>query len=105
MQLAMGFWLVGFLTSVLKVFFISQLSFCVPKVVNHFYCDINPLLNLSCTEWSVAEMVDFALALFILLIPLSIITISYVCMINTILCIHRTALVGVDPQDQVQSLI
>ncbi|NXM76563.1 OR6B1 protein, partial [Serilophus lunatus] len=84
-QLAIGSWLVGFLMSVLKVFFISQLSFCGPSVVNHFYCDISPLLNLSCSKRLVAKMVDFVLALLILLIPLSVIVISYVCIISTIL--------------------
>ncbi|NXF11888.1 OR6B1 protein, partial [Smithornis capensis] len=84
-QLAMGSWLVGFLMSLLKVFFISQLSFCGPSVINHFYCDISPLLNLSCTKRLIAEMVDFVLALLILLIPLSVIVISYVCIISTIL--------------------
>ncbi|NXL39348.1 OR6B1 protein, partial [Glaucidium brasilianum] len=87
MQLAMGSWLIGFLTSVLKVFFISQLSFCGPSVINHFYCDISPLLKLSCSERLVAEMVDFVFALLILLIPLSVIIISYMCIISTILCI------------------
>ncbi|NWX40870.1 OR6B1 protein, partial [Steatornis caripensis] len=87
MQLAMGSWLVGFLTSVLKVIFISQLSFCGPNVINHFYCDIHPLLNLSCTERLVAETVDFVFALLILLIPLSVIIMSYMCIISTILCL------------------
>ncbi|XP_075027127.1 olfactory receptor 6B1-like [Calonectris borealis] len=87
MQLAMGSWLVGFLTSVLKVFFIFQLSSCGPNVINHFYCDISPLLNLSCTERLVAEMVDFVFALLFLLISLSLIVISYMCIISIILCI------------------
>ncbi|NXE99108.1 OR6B1 protein, partial [Menura novaehollandiae] len=87
MQLAIGSWLVGFLMSVLKVFFISQLSFCGPSVINHFYCNISPLLNLSCTKWLVAEMVDFVLALLVLLIPLSVIIISYTSIISTILFI------------------
>ncbi|NXF40498.1 OR6B1 protein, partial [Nyctibius bracteatus] len=86
-QLAMGSSLVGFLTSVLTVIFISQLSFCGLNVINHFYCDISPLLNLSCTERLVAEMVDFVFALLILLIPFSVIIISYMCIISTILCI------------------
>ncbi|KFV18958.1 Olfactory receptor 6B1, partial [Tauraco erythrolophus] len=86
MQLAVGSWLVGFLTSMLKVFFISQLSFCGPNVINHFYCDISPLLNLSCTEQLVAETVDFIFALLILFIPLFVIIISYMCIISTTLC-------------------
>ncbi|NXO70032.1 OR6B1 protein, partial [Phainopepla nitens] len=88
-QLATGSWLLGFLIAVLKVFFISQLSFCGPSVINHFYCDIGPLLNLSCAQQRVAEVVDFVLALIILLIPLSVIIISYTCIISTILLIPK----------------
>ncbi|NXG77200.1 OR6B1 protein, partial [Baryphthengus martii] len=88
-QLAMGSWMVGFLISVIKIIFISQLSFCGPNVINHFYCDISPLLNLSCTERLVAEMVDFVFALLILLIPVSVIMISYIYIISTILCIPK----------------
>ncbi|XP_014749071.1 PREDICTED: olfactory receptor 6B1-like, partial [Sturnus vulgaris] len=88
-QLATGSWLLGFLTSVLKVFFISQLSFCGPSTINHFYCDVSPLLNLSCSERSLAEMVDFISALVLLLIPLSVIIISYSCIISTILLVPK----------------
>ncbi|NXB48357.1 OR6B1 protein, partial [Leucopsar rothschildi] len=88
-QLATGSWLLGFLTSVLKVFFISQLSFCGPSIINHFYCDISPLLNLSCSERGLAEMVDFISALFLLLVPLSVIIVSYTCIISTILLIPQ----------------
>nr|XP_034957532.1 olfactory receptor 6B1-like [Zootoca vivipara] len=85
LQLAVGSWLAGFLISMLKVFFISRLSFCGPNIINHFFCDISPLLNLSCTDRTVAEMVDFVFALLILIIPLSVTIGSYVCIIGTIL--------------------
>ncbi|NXQ27562.1 OR6B1 protein, partial [Alaudala cheleensis] len=85
LQLATGSWLLGFLISVLKVSFISQLSFCSPGLINHFYCDVSPLLNLSCTQRRLAETVDFISALFTLLIPLSVIIISYICISSTIL--------------------
>ncbi|NXC55106.1 OR6B1 protein, partial [Aleadryas rufinucha] len=86
-QLATGSWLLGFLLSVLKVSFISQLSFCGPGVIDHFYCDISPLLSLSCSQRRAAEMVDFVSALLILLLPLSVVVISYICIINTVLLI------------------
>ncbi|NXO30320.1 OR6B1 protein, partial [Cisticola juncidis] len=54
---------IGFFTS-----FISQLSFCGPRL---------------------AELVDFVAALFNLLIPLSVIVISYACIISTILFIPK----------------
>ncbi|NWT61667.1 OLF6 protein, partial [Erythrocercus mccallii] len=87
LQLAAASWLLGFLIAALKVSFISQLSFCSPSLVNHFYCDISPLLSLSCAERRLAETVDFISALFILLIPLSVIIVSYTCIISTVLLI------------------
>uniref|UniRef100_H9GT74 Olfactory receptor n=1 Tax=Anolis carolinensis TaxID=28377 RepID=H9GT74_ANOCA len=90
LHLAVGSWLTGFLISMLKVFFISCLNFCGPNTINHFFCDISPLLNLSCTDRTVAEMVDFVFALIILIIPLSVNIGSYVCIIVTILHIPTT---------------
>ncbi|CAM9815016.1 unnamed protein product [Bubo scandiacus] len=85
MQLAMGSWLVGFLISVLKVFFISQLSFCGPNKINHYFCDISPLLNISCSDSSLAELVDFILALIVIMVPLCTVVTSYICIIFTVL--------------------
>ncbi|XP_062992608.1 olfactory receptor 6B1-like [Elgaria multicarinata webbii] len=85
MQLAVGSWLTGFLASMLKVIFISRLPFCGPNIINHFFCDISPLLNMACEDMTVAEIVDFVLALIILLVPLSVTVVSYVCIIGTIL--------------------
>ncbi|KAF7237985.1 Olfactory receptor 6B1 [Varanus komodoensis] len=85
LQLAVGSWFCGFLISLLKVFFISHLSFCGQNIINHFFCDISPLLNLSCTDRTEAEMVDFVFALIILVIPLMVTIGSYVCIINTVL--------------------
>ncbi|NXL82695.1 OR6B1 protein, partial [Leptocoma aspasia] len=89
LQLATGSWLLGFLIALLKVSFISQLSFCGPGVINHFYCDVSPLLRLSCAQRRAAEVVDFISALFVLLIPLSVIIISYNCIIRTVLLIPK----------------
>ncbi|NXG94200.1 OR6B1 protein, partial [Stercorarius parasiticus] len=89
-QLATCSWLIGFLASMLKVFFISQLSFCGSNVINHFFCDISPLLNISCADMTMAEIVDFILALLILLVPLSVTIISYICIISAILHIPTT---------------
>lgn len=83
-QLGLLSWVFGFSISLVKVIFISRLSFCGPGVINHFFCDISPVLNLSCTDMSVAELVDFILALVILLIPLSITVLSYLFIIISI---------------------
>ncbi|XP_075065350.1 olfactory receptor 6B1-like [Mixophyes fleayi] len=84
-KLALISWISGFTITVIKIYFISKLSFCGPNVINHFFCDISPVLNLACIDMSLAELVDFILALVILLIPLILTTISYICIIYAIL--------------------
>ncbi|NXK00310.1 OL226 protein, partial [Corythaixoides concolor] len=83
--LTMGSWLTGFLISGCKVFFISQLTYCGPNIINHFFCDVSPLLNLACTDMERAAFMDFVAALFILLMPLSIVILSYTYIIFTVL--------------------
>ncbi|NWW54978.1 OL226 protein, partial [Pedionomus torquatus] len=83
--LSTGSWLTGFLISGCKVFFISQLTYCGPNVINHFFCDVSPLLNLACKDMERAALVDFVAALFILLMPLSVVVLSYTYIILTVL--------------------
>ncbi|CAI5790447.1 olfactory receptor 226-like, partial [Podarcis lilfordi] len=84
-RLAAGSWLSGFFIAMGKVFFISRLSYCGPNTINHYFCDVSPLLNLACTDMSLAELIDFLLALLILLGPLSVTIASYFYIISTVL--------------------
>ncbi|XP_042545012.1 olfactory receptor 6B3-like [Dipodomys spectabilis] len=67
----------GFTISVIKVYFISSATFCGSNVLNHFFCDISPILKLACTDFSTAELVDFILAFMILVFPLVATILSY----------------------------
>ncbi|XP_008149334.2 olfactory receptor 6-like [Eptesicus fuscus] len=84
-QLIMSSWVSGFTISMVKVYFISQVAFCGNNILNHFFCDVSPILNLACVDFSMAEMVDFVLAIVILVFPLSATVISYVFILSTIL--------------------
>lgn len=86
-QLVAGSWAGGFGISMVKVFLISHLSYCGPNNINHFFCDVSPLLNLSCTDMSTAELTDFVLAIFILLRPLSVTRASYMAITSAVMCI------------------
>jgi olfactory receptor len=57
--LALSSWLGGLVISVVKTTCITSLSYCGPNVLNHFFCDISPLLNLSCTHMALTELVGF----------------------------------------------
>ncbi|XP_040109699.1 olfactory receptor 5-like [Oryx dammah] len=58
-------WLGGLLVSVVKTACIASLSYCGPNVLNHFFCDVSPLLNLSCTHVALTELVDLLSAIII----------------------------------------
>ncbi|KAM5191647.1 olfactory receptor 6B1-like [Mantella aurantiaca] len=89
-KLALTSWISGFTITSIKIYFISKLSFCGPSIINHFFCDISPVLNLACIDMSEAELVDFILALVILLIPLLVTAVSYLCIIYAVLKMSTT---------------
>ncbi|XP_005077944.1 olfactory receptor 5V1-like [Mesocricetus auratus] len=55
-QLLFGTWAAGFLHSFLHTMSTFSLSFCKSNQVNQYYCDIPPLVTLSCSSTYMAEM-------------------------------------------------
>ncbi|XP_039108377.1 olfactory receptor 6-like [Hyaena hyaena] len=83
--LAFSAWLGGFLASFVSMALISRLRFCVPNVLNHFFCDISPLLQLSCSDTTAIEILDFVAALAVLATSLLVTTVSYARILATVL--------------------
>ncbi|XP_067389156.1 olfactory receptor 5V1-like [Emydura macquarii macquarii] len=55
-QLAAGTWIAGFLNSLLHTSFTFTLSFCGSNKVNQYFCDISPMVALSCSSTYASEM-------------------------------------------------
>ncbi|XP_067159066.1 olfactory receptor 6P1-like [Apteryx mantelli] len=85
LQLAAVSWLVGLLISTVVISFISELKFCGPKAIDHFFCDFKPLLELACSDTSMLTLVTFFLSFLDLVFPFLFTLASYVCIIAAIL--------------------
>ncbi|XP_006136608.2 olfactory receptor 5AR1-like [Pelodiscus sinensis] len=83
-----GVCVVGFVDSVIHVCLTFQLSFCRSHVINHFFCDIPPLLMLSCSDTRIIDILQLASMFYDVAISVVIIFLSYVCIIYTILQTH-----------------
>ncbi|XP_053120487.1 olfactory receptor 13G1-like [Hemicordylus capensis] len=53
---ASGAWVFGIVNSAVHSGLLLQLSFCNSNIIDHFYCDLPPLLKLSCSNASLNEL-------------------------------------------------
>ncbi|XP_030177586.1 olfactory receptor 6C3-like [Lynx canadensis] len=83
--LVFGSWLGGFLTIFPPLMLILQLDFCAANVIDHFSCDYFPILQLSCSDTWLLEMIGFYFAFVTLLFTLAFVILSYMCILSTIL--------------------
>ncbi|XP_054850380.1 olfactory receptor 49-like [Eublepharis macularius] len=83
-QLVLSCWVGSFFFVFLTTVVITRLPFCGPNLIDHFFCDNSPLLKLACADTRLIEVVDFILAVIILLGTLAITTISYINIIMTV---------------------
>ncbi|XP_015338172.1 olfactory receptor 6C3-like [Marmota marmota marmota] len=83
--LVFGSWLAGVLTIFPPLMLILRLDFCASNVINHFSCDYFPILELSCSDTWLLEMIGFYFAFVTLLFTLALVILSYICIISTIL--------------------
>ncbi|NWS95328.1 O11L1 protein, partial [Mionectes macconnelli] len=84
-RLAVGSWVTGVFTGFLPCLMISRLHFCSYNLIDHYFCDISPLLKLSCSDTTVTEAVIFVLSLLVLSSCFLLTLVSYLLIILTIL--------------------
>uniref|UniRef100_A0A8D2A7Y4 Olfactory receptor n=1 Tax=Sus scrofa TaxID=9823 RepID=A0A8D2A7Y4_PIG len=80
----------GFLISLLGTIMVFSLPFCGSNKVNHYFCDISPVIHLASAETYINQLVIFICGILVLVVPLTCICISYGFIVSTILKIPST---------------
>ena len=78
-------WMAGFLIIFPPLLMGLQLDFCAANTVDHFFCDVSPILQLSCTDTDIIELMMLLSAILTLLVTLVLVILSYTNIIRTIL--------------------
>ncbi|XP_063289484.1 olfactory receptor 8D1-like [Pelobates fuscus] len=89
--LSIACWLWGFLVTIPHVVILSQLTCYKSKEINHFFCDILPLLKLSCNDTSLSNLLILICGLFLATFPFLFTFIPYGFIIATIMKINSTS--------------
>ncbi|KAM6420959.1 olfactory receptor 10R2-like [Pluvialis apricaria] len=80
----------GFTLSLIVTYFVFTLPFCGGKEINHFFCDMAPVIQAACTENNGIETVIFIFCIVVVFGSFLLILVSYVLIFNTILKIPST---------------
>ncbi|XP_017914439.1 PREDICTED: olfactory receptor 5W2-like [Capra hircus] len=83
-----GVYLVGMIDGLINTTLAFHLCFCGSNEINHFFCDVPPLLLISCSDTQVNELVIFMIFGFIELSSISGVLVSYCYIILAVLKIH-----------------
>ncbi|XP_006871085.1 PREDICTED: olfactory receptor 8B3-like [Chrysochloris asiatica] len=83
-------YVMGFVGATAHTGCMLKLTFCKANIINHYLCDIRPLLHLSCTSTYVNEVVVFIVVGINVTVPSFTILISYIFIFISVLHIKST---------------
>ncbi|XP_029787395.1 olfactory receptor 6C70-like, partial [Suricata suricatta] len=85
-QLVLSSWAPAFLIIFPPLIWGLNLDFCGSNIIDHFICDISPVLQLSCSDTHLLELIAFFfLAVMILIVTLFLVVLFYSYIMKTIL--------------------
>lgn len=86
--MVVGAYVGGFLSSLVQASSLFQLHFYGPNITNHFFCDLPPVLALSCSDTFLSQVVDFLVVVTVGGTSFLILLVSYSYIVAAILMIR-----------------
>ncbi|XP_012400552.1 olfactory receptor 8D1-like [Sarcophilus harrisii] len=83
--LVTGVYTMGTFAALVHTCCMARLSFCGPNMIKHYFCDIIPLLKLSCSSTYINELVVMTVGIFNVISTTAAIFISYSFILTSIL--------------------
>ncbi|XP_053552599.1 olfactory receptor 6F1-like [Bombina bombina] len=84
-KLVLGSWISGCVVPILPTIILSKKPFCGSKKINHFFCDVGPLVKLSSPDTVLLDAIVFTVSSVVVLNSLLIVTVSYIYIVAAIL--------------------
>ncbi|XP_015345504.1 olfactory receptor 150-like [Marmota marmota marmota] len=88
--MVVGVYSMGLICATVHTTCMLRVFFCKDDMINHYFCDLFPLLELSCSSTFVNEVVGLSSSAFNIFFPTMTILSSYVFIIASILHIRST---------------
>ncbi|KAM6155663.1 olfactory receptor 1F1-like [Rhynchocyon petersi] len=85
-----GSWLGANLNALLHTLLMARLSFCADNKIPHFFCDLAPLLKLSCSDTRLNELMIVTEGALIMITAFVCILVSYICITSAVLRVPST---------------
>ncbi|XP_077118482.1 olfactory receptor 5P64-like [Ranitomeya variabilis] len=85
LRLVIGAWFLVIVLASSEFLVYIQFNFCGLNYIDHFFCDLGPLMELATSDISIVIMQDFVYGIFMIFFPFVFIIVTYFCIFFTIL--------------------
>ncbi|XP_037377180.1 olfactory receptor 5A2-like [Talpa occidentalis] len=85
LKMVAGAYVGGFFSSFIETYSVYHHDFCGPNMINHFFCDLPPVLILSCSDTFISEVVNFIVGVIVGIASVLVILISYGYIVSAVL--------------------
>ncbi|XP_054850423.1 olfactory receptor 6X1-like [Eublepharis macularius] len=85
LRLSLLAWVGGFVIIISQSAVVWSYPYCGPNVIDHFFCDVGPVLSLACADTTLMELIGLLYGVIAMWGSFGFSLISYACIIATII--------------------